>query len=200
MARAGERPLRADARRNRDKLLAAAVRVFSEEGLDAHFERIAKEAGVGSGTLYRNFPTREALIEAAYRNEVARLCDAVPDLLATSPPDEALRAWTRRFIDYATAKLGMADALRAVVASGSNPYAESHEMIQAALTSLMEAGTAAGAIRSDIRPTDMFAALAGIALTSAGPEHREQAERLLDLTLDGLRPVASPPPSCPPTG
>jgi AcrR family transcriptional regulator len=112
---------------------------------------------MGTGTLYRNFPTREALIEAAYRNEVARLCDAVPDLLATMPPREALRAWMGRFIDYATAKLGMADALRAVVASGTNPYAHSHEMIQAALSSLMDAGIAAGAIRSDIGPTDMKA-------------------------------------------
>lgn len=194
MARDAGRPLRADAQRNRDKILAAAVRVFSEEGLDAHFERIAKEAGVGTGTLYRNFPTREVLIEAAYRNEVARLCDAVPGLLAAMSPPEALRAWTRRFIDYATAKFGMADALRAVVASGSNPYADSHEMIQAALTSLMDAGAAAGTIRSDISPTDMFAALAGIALTSAKPEQRAQAERLLDLTLDGLNPVRSTPP------
>ncbi|MFI9102933.1 TetR/AcrR family transcriptional regulator [Streptomyces fildesensis] len=194
MARDAGRPLRADAQRNRDKILAAAVRVFSEEGLDAHFERIAKEAGVGTGTLYRNFPTREVLIEAAYRNEVARLCDAVPGLLAAMSPPEALRAWTRRFIDYATAKFGMAEALRAVVASGTNPYADSHEMIQAALTSLMHAGAAAGTIRSDISPTDMFAALAGIALTSAKPEQRAQAERLLDLTLDGLKPVRSTPP------
>ncbi|MFD1536401.1 TetR/AcrR family transcriptional regulator [Nonomuraea guangzhouensis] len=186
MARDAERPLRADAQRNRDKILVAAVRVFTEEGLDAHFERIAKEAGVGTGTLYRNFPTREILIEAAYRNEVARLCDAVPELLATLPPRAALRAWTRRFIDYATAKLGMADALRAVVASGTNPYARSRELIQAALSSLMDACVAAGEIRSDISATDMFAALAGIALTSAEPEQREQAERLLDLTLDGL--------------
>ncbi|MET7781292.1 TetR/AcrR family transcriptional regulator [Streptomyces mirabilis] len=147
------------------------------------------QGGDQTDTLYRNFPTREALIEAAYRNEVARLCEAVPGFLATMPPREALRAWTRRFIDYATAKLGMAEALRAVVASGTNPYAESHELIQAALTSLMNAGTAAGAIRTDISPTDMFAALAGIALTSAGPDQREQAERLLDLTLDGLRPT-----------
>jgi AcrR family transcriptional regulator len=191
MARGVGRPLRADAQRNRDKILAAAVRVFTAEGLDAHFERIAREAGVGTGTLYRNFATREALIEAAYRNEVARLCDAVPGLLATMPPREALRAWMGRFIDYATAKLGMADALRAVVASGTNPYAHSHEMIQAALSSLMDAGTTAGAIRSDIGPTDMFAALAGIALTSAKPEQREQAERLLDLTLDGLKPAPS---------
>jgi AcrR family transcriptional regulator len=185
-ARAAGRPLRADAQRNRDKILAAAVRVFTEEGLDAHFERIAKEAGVGTGTLYRNFPTREVLIEAAYRNEVARLCDAAPELLATLPPRAALRAWMGRFIDYASAKLGMAEALRAVVASGGDPHGPSHAMIQKALVTLMEAGAESGDLRSDIRPTDMFAALAGIALTSARPEQREQAERLLDLTLDGL--------------
>ncbi len=187
MAADAERPLRADAQRNRDKILAAAVRVFTEQGLEAHFERIAKEAGVGTGTLYRNFPTREALIEAAYRNEVARLCDSVPTLLEAMPPYEALRAWTRRFIDYATAKMGMADAMRAVLAAGSNPYADSRRLIQDALASLMDACAAAGAIRSDITSTDMFAALAGIALTSAGPEQRAQAERLLDLTLDGLQ-------------
>ncbi|WP_371530592.1 TetR/AcrR family transcriptional regulator [Streptomyces sp. NBC_01283] len=186
MGREAGRPLRADAQRNRDKILAAAVRMFTEEGLDAHFERIAREAGVGTGTLYRNFPTREALIEAAYRNEVARLCDAVPELLATLPPREALHAWMRRFVDYATAKLGMAEALRAVVASGGDPYADSREMIQGALSSLLEAGVTAGVIRSDLRPADLFAALAGIALTSARPEQREQAERLLDLLLDGL--------------
>ncbi|WP_030770324.1 MULTISPECIES: TetR/AcrR family transcriptional regulator [unclassified Streptomyces] len=187
MAAEAGRPLRADAQRNRDKILAAAVRVFTEQGLEAHFERIAKEAGVGTGTLYRNFPTKEALIEAAYRNEVARLCDSVPTLLESRPPYEALRAWTRRFIDYATAKMGMADAMRAVLAAGSDPYAESRRMIQDALTSLMDACTAVGAIRTDISSTDMFAALAGIALTSAGPDRRDQAERLLDLSLDGLR-------------
>ncbi|MET8178309.1 helix-turn-helix domain-containing protein [Streptomyces sp. NPDC005336] len=186
MARGEGRPLRADAQRNRDKILAAAVRVFAEEGLDAHLERIARVAGVGTGTLYRNFPTRELLIEAAYRNELARLCDAAPDLLATLPPRQALRAWMGRFIDYANAKLGMADALRAVVASGVNPYAQSHEMIQAALSRLMEAAVAAGTIRPDISATDMFAGLTGIALASGKPEQREQAERLLDLTLDGL--------------
>ncbi|MFK0050173.1 TetR/AcrR family transcriptional regulator [Streptomyces sp. NPDC090741] len=186
------RPLRADAQRNRDKILAAAVRVFTEEGLDAHLERIAREAGVGTATLYRNFPTREALVEAAYRNEVAQLRDVVPGLLAAQPPYEALRAWTRLFMDYATAKLGMADALRAIAASGSNPYAHSHDMIQSAITALMDACADAGAIRTDISATDLFAALAGIALTSAKPEQREQAERLLDLTLDGLAPPRSP--------
>ncbi|MGV2915744.1 TetR/AcrR family transcriptional regulator [Streptomyces alfalfae] len=180
------RPLRADARRNREKILSAAVRVFAEDGLEAHLERIAKEAGVGSGTLYRNFPTREALIEAAYRNELSRLCDAAPDLLAAMPPREALRAWMGRFIDYATAKLGMAEALRAVVDSGVNPYAHSRELMMTALTSLLDAATAAGTIRRDITPADMFAALTGVALASGKPEQREQAERILDLILDGL--------------
>ncbi|GLY74936.1 TetR/AcrR family transcriptional regulator [Actinoallomurus iriomotensis] len=186
MADGAQRPLRADARRNRDKILAAAVRVFAEEGLDAHLERIAKEAGVGSATLYRNFPTCEVLIEAVYRNEVAQLCDAVPELLAVKPPYEALRAWTRLFLDYVTAKSGMADALRAIAAAGSNPYGHSREMIQAAVTTLMDACADAGTIRTDISATDMGAALEGIALTSAGPDQRERAERLLDLTLDGL--------------
>ncbi len=186
MVRDPGRPLRADAQRNREKILSAAVRVFAEEGLDAHLERIAKEAGVGTGTLYRNFPTRELLIEAAYRNELARLCDAAPELLAALPPREAMRAWLGRFMDYANAKLGMADALRGVVASGVNPYAQSHEMIQDALSRLMDAAVAAGVIRSDISATDMFAALTGIALASGKPEQREQADRLLDLTLDGL--------------
>jgi hypothetical protein len=109
------------------------------------------------------------------------------------PPREALRAWMGRFIDYATAKMGMADALRAVVASGGDPYGRSREMIQTAIDTLMEAGTAVGVFRGDIRPSDLSAALAGIALTSAKPEQRDQAERLLDLTLDGLTPTPPPP-------
>ncbi|WP_345187735.1 helix-turn-helix domain-containing protein [Streptomyces lavendulae] len=187
MTEEARRPLRADARRNREKILAAAVRVFAAEGLDAHLERIAREAGVGSATLYRNFPTREALVEAVYRNEVARLCDAAPALLTTEPPLPALRAWTRLFLDYVTAKYGMIDALRAIAETGSSPYGHSREMIQAALGTLMDACAAAGAIRTDVGPADIATALEGIALTSAGPERRERAERLLDLTLDGLQ-------------
>ncbi|GAA4577692.1 hypothetical protein GCM10023193_81720 [Planotetraspora kaengkrachanensis] len=118
---------------------------------------------------------------------MVKLCDSAPDLLATMPPHQALRAWMGRFIDYATAKLGMADALRALVESGVNPYAQSHEMMPAALTSLLDASVKAGTIRPDITATDMFAALTGIALASGKSEQREQAERLLDLTMDGLR-------------
>lgn len=180
------RPLRADARRNREKILGAAARLFAEQGLDAGMERIAAEAGVGSATLYRNFPSREALVEAVYRSELARLCDAAPALLAQGPPDEALRAWTRLFLDYVTAKYGMIDALRAIAATGADPYGGSRERVRAAIASLMDACAAAGTIRTDIGPADLAAALEGIALTSAGAEHRRQAERLLDLTLDGL--------------
>ncbi len=186
MAGDAGRPLRADAQRNRDSILTTAVRVFAEDGLNAHIERIAREAGVGTATLYRNFPTREILIEAAYRNEVSRLCDAAPDLLATMPAHDALRAWMGRFIDFSTAKLGMADVLRALIESGANPYAQSQDMLLAALSSLKQAGVGAGTIRSDVSEADMLASLTGIALTSSKPEQREQAERLLDLVLDGL--------------
>lgn len=181
-----QRPLRADARRNREKILTAAARMFTTQGLDVQMERIAKQAGVGSATLYRNFPTRESLVEAVYRNEVTYLCDSAPALLAQKSPDEALRAWTRLFLDYVTAKYGMIDALRAIAATGESPYRHSRERIQAAIASLMDACVAAGLIRTDIHPADVSAALEGIALTSAGAEHRRQAERLLDLTLDGL--------------
>ncbi|MFD5465675.1 TetR/AcrR family transcriptional regulator [Kitasatospora sp. NPDC127059] len=186
MAEGTQRPLRADARRNREKILAVAAREFATEGLGVHLERIAKEAGVGSATLYRNFPTREALVEAVYRNEVAQLCDAAPALLAAKPPFDALRAWARLFLDYVATKYGMIDALRAIAATGDNPYGDSRDMIRAALTALMDACAAAGTIRTDISPTDIGVALEGIALTSASPERREQAERLLDLVLDGL--------------
>jgi AcrR family transcriptional regulator len=119
------RPIRADAQRNRERLLEVAVQAFSHDGADASLEAIARKAGVGIGTLYRHFPTREALVEAAYRNELARLCDSTGDLLASSPPDVAVRAWMGRFIDYMATKRGMADALRAVIASGGNPYEQS---------------------------------------------------------------------------
>jgi AcrR family transcriptional regulator len=128
------RPLRADAQRNRDRLLEVAVRAFSHDGPDVTLESIASEARVGIGTLYRNFPTREALIEAAYRSELARLCAGVHDLLATLPADVALRTWMDRFIDYLATKRGMADALRMVIASGGNPYAQSRESLLEAIS------------------------------------------------------------------
>jgi AcrR family transcriptional regulator len=187
----GARPLRADAQRNRDRLLQVAVRAFSQDGPDVTLDAIARDAGVGIGTLYRHFPTREALVEAAYRSELARLCDAVPDLLEAMPPDEALRTWMDRFVDYMTTKRGMADALRAVIASGGNPYEQSRGALLAAITSLLAAGAAAGAIRGDVAPGDVLASLSGVSLSAGQPDQRDQASRLLDLLMDGLRYAAA---------
>jgi AcrR family transcriptional regulator len=182
-----ERPLRADAQRNRDRLLAVAVRAFSEGGPDVTLDSIARDAGVGIGTLYRHFPTREALVEAAYRNELARLCDAAADLLHTMPPDQATRGWMDRFIDYMTTKRDMADALRAVIASGGNPFSESRGRLVGAITMLLQAGAAAGAIRGDVQPADVLTSLSGVSLAAGEAAQREQASRLLDLLMDGLR-------------
>jgi AcrR family transcriptional regulator len=183
----GARPLRADAQRNRDRLLEVAVRAFSEGGPDVTLDSIAKDAGVGIGTLYRHFPTREALIDAAYRNELARLCDATAGLLETMPPDQATRAWMDRFVEYMTTKRGMADALRAVIASGGNPFAESRQRLTTAITTLLKAGAAAGTVRADVEPGDVLASVSGISLAAGDPAQREQAGRLLDLLMDGLR-------------
>ena len=193
MATTDARPLRADAQRNRDKLLDAAVRAFSGGGPEVTLEAIARDAGVGIGTLYRHFPTREALVEAAYRNELARLCDAVPDLLAAGPPDRATRIWMDRFVDYMTTKHGMADALRAVVASGGNPFAESRDRLLAAITALLRAGAAAGTLRSDVDPSDVLTSLSGISMVTANHAQPDQGRRILDLLMDGLRYRAPQP-------
>ncbi|MFI7405480.1 TetR/AcrR family transcriptional regulator [Streptomyces sp. NPDC049541] len=185
--------LRADARRNRERILEAAVRAFSEKGPDVAIDTIAKAAGVGSATLYRHFPTREALVEATYRNELARVCDSAAKLLADNPPDRAMRLWMDDFIDYLTAKQGMADALRAAVASGADPFAETLDKLGAALGTLLRAGADAGLLRADIDPFDVGFSLAGVALITSAPDQRERAGRLLDLLLDGVRYGADGP-------
>jgi AcrR family transcriptional regulator len=129
----GNRPVRADARRNYDRLLEVAVHAFATDGAYVALERIARTAGVGIGTLYRHFPTREALVEAVYRHELSDLCDAVPGLLRSMPPAQATRTWMDHFIDYLTTKHYMAEALRAVIASGGNPFAESRGRLIAAI-------------------------------------------------------------------
>ncbi|GAA3626573.1 TetR/AcrR family transcriptional regulator [Kineosporia mesophila] len=184
MTAPGERPLRADARRNRERLLQSAVKAFSVDGTEASLEGIAKDAGVGIGTLYRHFPTRDELVEAAYRNELAKLCDSARELLTERATDEALRRWMDRFVDYMATKREMADALRAVIASGRNPYATSRDRLTTAVQLLIEAGAAAGTLRDDVQPLDVLTAVSGVAMAAGTPE---QAGRILDLLMDGLR-------------
>jgi AcrR family transcriptional regulator len=183
----GPRPLRADAQRNRERLLDAAVRAFSQAGPEVTLDSIAKDAGVGIGTLYRHFPTRESLVEAAYRNELAKLCDAAAELRDRLPPVEAIREWMDRFIDYLTTKREMADALRLVIAAGANPYAQSRDRLLGAIGLLLDAGAATGTVRADVDPADVLVALSGVSLASGGRDQRDQARRLLDLLMDGLR-------------
>lgn len=182
-----ERAPRADARRNRERLLVSASRLFVERGPEVPFAEIAKDAGVGVGTIYRHFPTREALIEAAYRSELDAVCAAAPELLRTLPPERALRTWMDRFIDYMTTKIGMSEAIRAVISAGGDPYAQSRDRLDAALDVLVTATTEAGRTRAGVNVDDVLMTLSGIAMAASGPGQREQAGRMLDLLLDGLR-------------
>jgi AcrR family transcriptional regulator len=191
------RPLRADARRNRDRLLAAATAAFAEGGEEVALEAVAARAGVGIGTLYRHFPNRDALVVAAYRHEVDALCAAAADLLEARPADQALRAWAERFADYVATKRAMGVALRSAAASDSPLFAETRALILAAVRRLLDAGAAAGTLRADVDPTDVMRVVNGIWYLPDGPEWRENVGRMLDLVIDGLRygaPAGAPPP------
>ena len=181
------RPLRADAQRNRDKLLAAATEAFAEHGEDVALETIAARAGVGIGTLYRHFPSRDALVVAAYQHEVDALCAAAAELLAERPAAEALRAWAERFADYIATKRAMADALRSAVASDAPLFADTRARILGALRLLLAAGAAAGSLRADVDPGDVMRVINAIWYLPGGPEWRDTVGRMLDLVIDGLR-------------
>ena len=186
------RPLRADALRNKEKLLTVAATAFSEDGVDVPLETIAARAGVGVGTLYRHFPHRNALIEAAYRHEVERLCDAAPELLSSCvPAAEALREWVHAFVHYAGTKKGMADALRSVVGSDTTLLGHTRSQIVSALRVLLTAGAQDGSLRSDADPEDVMRAMGGVWNVGPGPDWEDQVRRLLALLIDGLRYGAS---------
>ena len=182
-----DKPLRKDAARNREKLLAAAVELFAERGTEGSLEEVAKRAGVGIGTLYRHFPTRDALVEAAYRNEVAQLRAAADELLAELPPDEALEAFMRRFVDYGTAKRGMRDALQSIAGGSATLFSDTRGQVTEAVAVLLRAGAEAGTLRSDVEAEDVLRAMGAIWMVSDGDEFPEQAMRILRLVLDGLR-------------
>ena len=182
-----DKPLRKDAARNREKLLAAAVGLFAERGTEGSLEEVAKRAGVGIGTLYRHFPTRDALVEAAYRNEVAQLRAAADELLAEQPADAALEAWMGRFVEYASAKRGMRDALHSIAGGGSDLFAETRGQVTEAVAVLLAAGAEAGTLRRDVEAEDVLRAMGAIWMVADGDDFTEQAMRVLRLVLDGLR-------------
>ena len=176
---------RADARRNRDRLIAAALDQFAEHGSDATVVGIARVAGVGVGTLYRHFPTRAQLVMAAYGAELDRVCDAAPALLADHDPAEAVRLWVDSFIEYLTSKFGIADAVRDAVAAGA-PDPRSRERLRAAMTLLFDAAARAEVIRSDVDVDDIGLTLLGIAMAADSPAMAAQRRRMIDLVLAGL--------------
>ena len=181
------RPLRADAQINYDRLLDAAAQAFAREGPEASLKGIAKDAGVGIGTLYRHFPTRDRLIEATYRGEVDRLCSAAPELLKTSPAVEALRLWMDRFVDFMATKHRMASALRTVLVTDGDQRMRTRDVLLEAVAMLLAAGVADKELRPDIESDDVLMGVGGVILIAGEPGQRDQAGRLLDLLVDGLR-------------
>jgi AcrR family transcriptional regulator len=183
----GERRPRADARQNYDRLVEVAAQVFARDGAQATLKAIAGEAGVGIGTLYRHFPTREALVEAVYRTETQRLCDAAAELLHQLPPVDALRGWTARFLDYMATKEGMAGVLHAVLTADEGLRMDTRARLTEALALLLDAGQGSGDLRPGLDPGEVFLALGGFALVlDRQPDAQGLARRLLDLLLDGL--------------
>jgi AcrR family transcriptional regulator len=181
------RRLRADAQRNRVRLIEVAKAMFSEGGGDTSLEAIAKAAGVGIGTLYRHFPTRDALIEAVYRTETQNLAQAANRFAETLAPVEALRAWLRLFVDHIATKQVMSPVLASMVGGPSKLYAESGGQVKAAIALLVDGAVASGDIRLDIDPLDLLRALAGIAGISSAPGWEQSAKRLVDILIAGVR-------------
>ena len=182
------RTLRADASRNRDGLLAAATRAFASSDAEPSMRAIAREAGVGIATLYRHFPTRESLVDAVYHDQVERLTVGARELLAAFPPAEAMRRWMDLFGDWLMTKHGMIHTLLAMIESGEIALAQTRAELLAVIDSILAAGRAAGELRADVTAEDISASLLGIFTVAGKPGQRAQADRLLDLLMDGLRP------------
>lgn len=178
---------RADSLRNRERLLEAAKAGFTEVGPEVSLEEIARRAEVGIGTLYRHFPTRDAVVEAVYRREVEQLADAATSLLQQHGPAEALHAWMRLFVDYIATKKVVAPALSAMVGGTSELYAATGQKFTAAIGLLLAKGAEAGEIRADVEPGDVLRAVGAFAYGASGPGWEKSALRLVDIFMDGLR-------------
>ena len=179
---------RIDALRNRERILEVAKAAFTRLGATASLEEIAKMAGVGIGTLYRHFPTRDALIEGVYRNEVEKLAAAAARFAETMPPLEALRAWMLLLVDYIAAKHIIAPALNSVVGGPSRLYESSRTMIQGAIDQLVKRAKKSGDLRRDLDAFDLLRALIGVSHVGSGADWQQSAKRLVDILIAGSRP------------
>jgi AcrR family transcriptional regulator len=180
---------RTDAQLNRERILEVAKETFTRVGANASLDDIAKEAGVGPGTLYRHFPTRDALIEAVYRTEVEKLAAAERRFAADMSPIEALRAWMLLFVDYIATKQIIASALNAYVGGPSKLYEGSRAQIQGAIDTLVKRAIKNGDIRKDLEPFDLLRALVGVSNVASGPDWQQSAKRLVDILITGSRPI-----------
>lgn len=175
---------RADARQNRERILEAARDAFATSS-NASLNSIAKAAGVGPGTLYRHFPTREALVLAVYRKEIAALVDLAPALIAARPPLEAFRSWCDRLAEYGRMKHGLAEVLHTTITD--RDYEETYWPMVGAIDQLLKAGAAAGAFRASVDAEDVLLVFGFLWRIKPGPNSKAQARRLIDLLIDGLR-------------
>jgi AcrR family transcriptional regulator len=181
------RKRRADSERNRARLLETAKAAFAEKGSGASLDEIARIAGVGAGTLYRHFPTRDALVTAVYRNETEQLVSAADRLAETHPPVAALREWLLLFVDYIATKHGMSEVLNSMVGGTSELYSASTAQMTLAISKLVDRAVASGDIRLDLDPLDLLRALAGVANIGLGSDGERAAKRLVDILIAGVR-------------
>ena len=181
---------RADAKRNRERILEVAKEVFTRVGAAASLDDIARRSGIGSGTLYRHFPTRDALIEAVYRSEVEKLADAGPRFTATLPPLEALRAWMLLFVDHVARKMLIVPAMETVAGGSSRLIMGSRDLIRATFARLAQHAIASGDLRKDTDPNDLVRALVGVFHTAYEPGWEQTARRLVDILIAGSRPAS----------
>jgi AcrR family transcriptional regulator len=181
------RAQRADACRNHDRLLEVASEAFATWGVEASLEKIAKSAGVGIGTLYRHFPTRDALVEAVYRHNVDLLCAGADELRASLPPDEALAEWMQRFVSYVPSKKGLATYLKSAVSADSDLFQSTHAKVSQTIGMLVDAAADAGMIRARIDGMDLLRALGGLCMMADQPGGPQQAAKVATLLMDGLR-------------
>jgi AcrR family transcriptional regulator len=185
----GRKP-RADAQRNRERILKVAKLAFTRTGADISLDDVAKQSGVGPGTLYRHFPTRAALLEAVYRGEVERLAAAQQDFSRTMAPVDAMRAWMLLFVDYIATKQLIAPALNTLIDVPSKLFECSGKLITEAIHSLVKRAIESGDIRPDLDPLYLLRALVGVSNVSSVPDWPESARRLVQILIAGSRPTA----------